>query len=177
MNEQEIDFYYKNEEQITAAATFKRNLRMHIVQEAEKAGNAMENVSPIIFQNGSRKRNEYCYYKSLKIKNLLYTIHYEKLSKVEKLLTLIVEVKNDIKKRVPELSELEWTSEELQLINAGSCYENHSHAHFAVSHHHLEHNEIANLSNTILELLESKPLITIFEKIETYCVENNLNVR
>lgn len=174
MEKENIEFYYKNQEKINQLATFKYNLRKHIVAQIVEAGNRLDGVSKYEPRINSMHDKRLVYYISNKHKDLMFTVVYENLLKEEKGMYIAVEMVGTLLKDRSIYHQIEFTEEEQRFTFAEHFRTtNEGWSHFAVVHYHPTDAEVSNLSQFILDKLKEDHLLSIFHKLNNFIAKEN----
>ncbi|WP_417557302.1 PD-(D/E)XK nuclease family protein [Mesoflavibacter zeaxanthinifaciens] len=173
MNENDFNFYFKNQQKINNLINYEASARQHIENEVKKAYSLLEEqgLNIKLYESKGDLGNKLTYYESTVDKNLMFTIIYGDLLKVNGTLKLIIELKGKAlnnKERYKGIS--------LSGIENTSFYnnKNKTYAHFEVKAYKLETSEIRNLGEVIYSKLKDDGFINVFKKLETI-LEQELN--
>lgn len=174
MEKENIAFYFKNQEKINQLASFKYKLREHIVSQVVDAGNRLDGVSKYEPRANSQNDKRLVYYVSQKNSNLMITVVYENLLEIEKSMYIAVEMQGNLLKNRTIYNQIDFTEEEQQYAFADHFKTtNESWSHFAVLHYHPTDEQVANLSQFIIDKLNEDHLWSIFHKLNNFIAKEN----
>ena len=174
MEKENIAFYYKNQEKINQLASFKYNLRRHIVAQIVEAGNRLDGVSKYEPRKHSPNDKRLVYYVSPKNRNLMITVVYENLLTDKKEMHIAVEMVGALLKDRTIYNQIDFTEEERRFAFAEHFRTtNEGWSHFAVVHYHPTDTEVSNLSQFIIDKLNEDHLLSIFNKLNTFIAKEN----
>ena len=174
MEKENIQFYYKNQEKINQLATFKYQLRKHIVSQIVDAGNRIDGVSKYEPRANSYHDKRLVYYISTTHNDLMFTVVYENLLTEEKGMYIAVEMVGNLLKDRTRYNQIDFTEEERRFAFAEHFRTtNEGWSHFAVAHYHPTDAEVSNLSQFIIDKLNEDHLLSIFNKLNTFIGKEN----
>lgn len=173
LKSEDINFYFKNQAKINAAANFKFDVRKHIKSEIEKANTMLEGFKYETPRSNSFNEHRARYFVSPRHQNLMFVIVFEGLLQEDRKMHIAVELKNSLLKDREQYSRIEFTEEEKHIAFAEHfTTTNLNWSHFAVKHYHPTNEEITNLAHFISERIEKDHLLSIYHKIDSYLTEN-----
>lgn len=172
MEQKELDFYFKNQEEINQIIKLKLSVRNHIINEVEKAGNSLEDVNLYGPRVSSALGKRVRYYLSLFDKNLMIAVVFDEIMTDKKFYIAVEFMDNCLIDRVKYQAVNFNDSEKSILVPDFYSNTNKHWAHFAVKHYSLKDEDVTNLSDFILDKLENDSLLSIFRKLEAF-LENN----
>lgn len=173
MEQKNLDFYFKNLEEINQIAKFKFSVRDHIASEVEKAGLALtdseENLKLYIPKASSILFKRARYFKSPDNENLMIVVVFDKMLTGEKIFHMVVEFKFNLLANRERYQEIDFDDKE-KLVLAKDFYTNKNNvwAHFAVKQYPVNEAVINNMSAFILEKLEEDKLLSIYNKLNNF---------
>ncbi len=174
MNENDFNFYFENQQKINTLITYKSYARKHLENEVKKAYRLLEEekLNIKLYESSGNLGNVLSYYISKLDKNLMFTIVYGDLLKMEGTLKLIVELKGKALNNKERYRGVTLSGEE----NA-SFYnsKNKVYAHFAVRSYKLEKSEIRTLGDVIYNKLKGDGFVDVFTKLEQILKEEIKN--
>lgn len=161
-----LNFYYKNEKQISKIKKIRDEVVNHIKSQ-------IENVQPfnnIKLGSKSNRFNEkrLRYFESKNGKNLKFTILFDSLLKEEKKLSAYIEIQGDLINKKNLINESLFNDEEKQRLKKDiQTNANKSWLHIAEKHYELSEYEIEDLTNFISEKVFDDTFMSIFRKLES----------
>jgi hypothetical protein len=173
MEQKELEFYFKNQQEINQLASFKFSVRNHIATEIEKVGLTLqdsdENLKLYIPKSSSELYKRARYFKSPNNENLMFVVVFDDMLTDKKVLHLIVEFTNKLLKNRERYGKIEFDDKE-KLVLAKDFYTNtnNSWAHFAVKHYHVDSVLIQDISGFILKKLKDDKLLSIYNKLNRF---------
>ena len=165
MDENNFNFYFEHQQKINNLITYKSSARKYIENEVRKAHSRLkeENVKVKLYESSGSLGNSLTYYISELNKDLMFTIIYGDLLRVNGTLKIIIELKGaalNNKQRYKGIT--------LSGIEDSSFYNNKSKsfAHFEIRSYKLEQSQIRNLGDFIFDKLKKDGFLDVFRKIE-----------
>lgn len=170
MEKDDLDFYYKNQEELNEIVKLKFAVRDHIVNEVEKACNMSNLELKFLIPRNNYNSKRLCYYVSKKHKDLMFTIIYEDLLTTKRELHIIVELTGDALNNRNQYKKISFDKDKSKFINKDKFYEDteDNWAHFASNIYELNNENIEKLSDFISGKIEDDGFSHIFSKIETF---------
>jgi len=167
-----LDFYYKNEKQISEIKKIRDEVVNHVKSQ-------IENVQPFNNIKLGSKSNRYNekrlrYFESKNVKNLKFTILFDTLLKKEKKLYVYIEIQGDLINKKNLINESLFNDEEKQRLKKDiQTKTNKSWLHIAEKDYNLSDTEIENLTNYISENVFDETFKSIFLKLESVLLQKN----
>lgn len=169
MEKENIEFYYKNQQEINQLVTLKFKLREHILNQVVTAGNRLDGVSKYEPRVNSQHDKRLVYYISNKHKDLMITVVYENLLTEKKEMHIAIEMVGALLKDRSIYNQIDFTEEEHRFaFSEHFKTTDEGWSHFAVAHYHPTDAEISNLSQFIVDKLNEDHLLSIFHKLNTF---------
>jgi hypothetical protein len=173
MEQKDLEFYFRNQQEINQLAAFKFSVRKHIANEIEKVGlvldDSAENLKLYIPKASSILNKRVRYFKSPNTENLMITVVFDKILTDKKELHLIVEFKNNLLKNRKRYSSIKFDKDEQKILNADFfANKSNSWAHFANKSYSINNAVIQDLSVFILKQLEEDKLLSIYNKLNLF---------
>lgn len=166
MEKKDLEFYFKNQEEINQIAKFKFDVRDHIANEVENACDRANEEFKLYKSKGNLNKR-LRYFLSPNNKNLMFTVIYDKLLTDDKELKIIIELQKSALKDKKRYEDISFSIEEKSLLNETfQENKNKAYAHFAVKKYTLVEDEIINLSDFIVEKIEEDKLLSIYRKLD-----------
>ncbi|HEY0046923.1 MAG TPA: PD-(D/E)XK nuclease family protein [Flavobacterium sp.] len=165
MDSKEIKFYFDHQAKIIEAKDFHFAVRTHISNQIEQVTGLIDEDLTVPTSKGELgKRLRYM--QSIKNKNLMFTVLFEKLLEPQRELILIVELKHDLLKS-KDLYKSIHADRTFENITCSDFYinTNSSWCHFAIARYTLNNDDVSNLSNFIVNKLHDDELLSIFRKL------------
>lgn len=179
MDQKELDFYFKNQQEINQLAAFKFSVRKHIATEIEKAGLALsdseENLKLYIPKASSELYKRARYFKSPNNENLMIAVVFDDMLSDKKVLYLIVECTHNLLKNRDRYKTIEFDDEEKEVF-AKDFYTNTNTgwAHFASKSYPVDNDLLKDVSGFILEKLKEDKLLSIYNKLNLFLESEKL---
>lgn len=173
MDSKELKFYFDNQTKILEVKNFHFAFRDHIFNQVETVATMIDEDFVLLKSKGEpNKRLRFLL--SPKNKNLMITIVFEDLLTPKKELHLIVELKNDLLKNKEQFKSVSFTEEE-KLVLKSDFYtnQNNNWCHFAHKKYILDEENVANLTQFIVEQLERDQLLSIYRKLNIFISKEN----
>lgn len=165
----ELAFYLEHQQKINDLYKFNQDVREHIVNEIELAGEGLEDVNLQKLRKDDFNYKRLRYYASKVHPDLVITALFENILNERQELFLIVEVRSgllDLETKEQFLG-LDFTSEEKeQMVDSFALDKNPGWAHFASKAYKLSADQLANLAEFIDQKLRKDHLLSIFRKLE-----------
>ncbi|AUC23458.1 hypothetical protein BTO15_15705 [Polaribacter sejongensis] len=168
MEKKDLEFYFKNKEEINQIVEFKDTVLDHVISELRIVGDSIEDVDTNIPRRSSDAGKRYCYLKSKINSNLMITIVFRDLLLKDEMY-IVVEFKGAALKNKAQYNVVEFTAEEKEILVEG--FENSTNnywAHFAIKRYDLKQDEILNLSDFISRALKDDYLLAVYRKLNEY---------
>lgn len=169
MDKKELEFYFDYQQKINQISTLNDRVNKHILIQVEKAHIPFEKTTKI----SGKRTKRFRYFKSKKNPQLMITVVIEDLLKPEKEMYIAVELKGKgLVNKEQYRGLFDYETPEYTLLRK-DFYKNTSKdwAHFAGSHYHLTDDQIADLSNTIIDLIQADDYLKIFNKLDNFLSE------
>ncbi|NOU60575.1 PD-(D/E)XK nuclease family protein [Marinifilum caeruleilacunae] len=169
MDKNALEFYFEHQKKINEAATLKNSVHNHVLSEVELACERLD-----INLNLSGKRTDRLrYFQSSKNSDLMFTIVLDKLllQEEEKKLYLIIELKHKELENKERFNAIDFSEDEKKAnVLKADFFTNTSArwAHFALKEYKPKEEQIANLSQFIIEKLHEDQFVSIFNKLEDF---------
>ena len=163
MDENQIQFYYKNQEKINDIVSINNNIVEHVKKEVETACELIDKKLRLDAKRSNRLR----YYHSPLVPNLMFTVLFESFLAKGKSIWIIVELKDKLLKRKEELKSITFSEEEKKILNNNfNSDTSTAWAHFASWEYAIEEKKLLNLSSFIAKTIGNDGFLSIFEKLE-----------
>jgi hypothetical protein len=165
MDENSFNFYFENKEKINNLITYKASAREFIENEVRKAHSKLEeeNIKVKLYESSGNLGNALTYYISELNRNLMFTIIYGDLLKVDGTLKIIIELKGAALNNKERYKGITLSgTENTRFYNDKSK----SYAHFEIRSYKLEQFEIRDLGNFIFNKLKNDGFLDVFNKID-----------
>lgn len=174
MNEQDLNFYYNYIEKINEIEAYKKDVRKHIVSQVEDVLPRLD-LDLELYKSRGKLRERLRYFKSKKNPNLMFTISFGNLLNTKLSLGIFIEIKHGLLKKAVEINNIDFTHNE-KIINKNFLVDSKQGiwAHFVKKTYCKLSTEkdIPNLTDFIIDKIESDGLIDVFNKIEDVISEN-----
>lgn len=171
MDSKELKFYFDNQPKIIEVKDFHFAVRDHIYNQVEDVVNLIDEDLLLVKSKGEPNKR-LRFFLSPKNKNLMFTVFFEKLLTPERVLVLIVELKNELLRNKEQYKTIAFTAEEESTIKPVFFTDkNPNWCHFAVVRYQLNENEVSNLSHFIVEKLEEDQLLSVYRKLNDFIVK------
>lgn len=173
MEQNELQFYFKNQKEINQLAAFKFSVRNHIANEIEKVGltlgDSEENLKLHIPKASSILNKRVRYFKSPNNENLMIAVVFDEMLTKKKELYLIVEFTHSLLKNRQRYSNIVFDEDENEVLSKDFfTNKNNSWAHFASKPYSVNDAIIQDLSGFILKQLEDDKLLSIYNKLNLF---------
>lgn len=161
-----LKFYSKNQSEINKLSEIKEICMSHIISEVENSSDDINAKLEVYKRGTNRFRHLICPDE----KNLMITIVFESLFKEEQLLQIVIEFQNElldrIRKNVEAVLNLNYTSEERNIIDKNFFKIRGNWVHFATLTLQPSESEILELGNYISNTINESPILSIYKKLE-----------
>ena len=165
MDSKELKFYFDNQIKIIEAKDFHFAVRTHITNQIEQVGGLLDDKLELLIPKGDLDKRIRSF-QSLKNRNLLITVFFDKLLTPERELMMIVKLENELLKNKENYKAVAFTEEEKSRIKpAFYTDQNPRWCHFAGQRYTLNEDQVSNLSQFIVEKLEKDDLLSIYRKL------------
>ena len=162
MNKEYLDFYYKHQENILDLTKIMNEVNNHANSEIDFACDMLDKRLIL----GEKLNRDFRYYQSSKNKNLMFTIYFADLTKDNKELKIMIELKLDVLVKKEAILKLDF-KENARLIKPEFVDNtNKTWAHFTLSTYKLNNENIINLKEFIVQKINDDGILSIFETIE-----------
>lgn len=165
MDENNFSFYFEHQEKINNLITYKASARKYIENEVRIAHSRLdeENIKVKLYESSGDLGNKLTYFISESTKDLMFTVIYGDLLKVDDTLKIIIELKGTALKNKERYKGITLSGKEnTRFYNNKSK----SYAHFEIKSYKLEHSQIRDLSDFILYKLKNDGFLDVFNKLE-----------
>ncbi len=180
MNKADLEFYFGNQKRINEIASFKHRVKTHILSEVEKVPAQLDEKFGLVLSG--KRSDRLRYYISSVNSNLMITVIVEGLLMSEnKTMHIVVELAKDALKNKEIYKTIIFLPEEINanvLVPDFYTNTNNAWAHFATKVYHPNEQEIAHLSQFIIDKLQKDHLLSIYQKLnELFAKRKSNNVR
>lgn len=165
-----LRFFYQYQKEINEINNVRKSVTNHIKSQIELACDQTD-INLTLSKPGGDNEDKYRYYLSKANPNLMFTIFFSKLIWANRELLIIVELKNELLDKKDKLLNIKFSDEEEELIKKDFYTRKERWAHFAFKSYQLSENEIADLSSSVVKIIDDSPISSIFKKIEAALVE------
>ncbi|MPQ46987.1 hypothetical protein GCQ56_08155 [Marinifilum sp. N1E240] len=169
MNKEELEFYFNNQQKINQISSFNQRMNNHILVQVEKAHIPFAETTKIAGKRTKRFR----YFQSKKNPQLMITVVIQNLLQPKKEMYIAVELKGEALKNREQYRHLfDYQKPESKLLREDFFDSTDNNwAHFAGSPYYLNEDQIADLSNTIVDFIKENDYLKIFNKLNNYLLE------
>ncbi len=177
MNKADLEFYFGNQKQINEIASFKHRVKTHILSEVEKVPAQLDEKFGLVLSG--KRSDRLRYYISSVNSNLMITVIVEGLLLSEnKKMHIVVELAKSALKNKEIYKTINFSQEEVSAnVFVPDFYTNNSNAwaHFATKAYHPNEQEIAHLSQFIIDKLQKDHFLSIYQKLNQLFANRNSN--
>ena len=177
MNKADLEFYFGNQKQINEIASFKHRVKTHILSEVEKVPAQLDEKFGLVLSG--KRSDRLRYYISSVNSNLMITVIVEGLLMSEnKKMHIVVELAKSALKNKEIYKTINFSQEEVNAnVLVPDFYANNSNvwAHFATKSYHPNEQEIAHLSQFIIDKLQKDYFLSIYQKLNQLFANRNSN--
>jgi len=170
MDENIIDFFYKNRSEIKLITDIKNNFVSYVVSEVENAGlNVNEELT--LYKN---RNDQFKHFLCPDFNNLMITVVFTDLFNENGGIHLIVEVQNELLNYKNELLTIEFNEFEKEILKQDFYIQKGNHAHFAVEYVKVSKDDIYNLRDLISDKINKSQILSIYRKVKDRFSELNI---
>lgn len=174
MNKEDFTFYYHNQEKINQLVKYQDRIVEHLKKEVEAAGKSIVECEVKSHKSGSNSENRFRYYASKENPDLMLTVVFEKLMKLDKKLAIIIELQGKALSFRNEIESSKYKATTSLTFNTDFTTTNKTYAHFAHRWYSPTNDEIYHLSDFITNKLNDDKFMEIFRDLDKFLSEKKL---
>tara|TARA_R110001592_G_scaffold162584_3_gene396142 strand:- start:19887 stop:21008 length:1122 start_codon:yes stop_codon:yes gene_type:complete len=174
MNTENLEFYYKHQNELNRAADLMNSARRYIIKEVESVCDQLTfNLKKVTVKSDKKLLR---YFKSKKHSYLKFTILFGDLLNEKKELKIVVELSHEAIEFCKKIDKGIFSGEEKDTFNKDFFEsKNKRWAHFATQNFTLNFNEISDLGSFIIDKMENGPLKGVFNHLEDFLTVKRIN--